>query len=254
MYRRRQSCPSLLPLRPPSKDNTCDKNGDIDSLDLTRPLGDSRFTVPPCPGYKDVTGLTLPKIPKVYGGRSSRENNIKVEIIDLENLKTETNFETRQFSLMESNTRMKGEQATIAESVNLLRIKDDNRGRDFDEDYFKKDKPMMTTYGTKGSLNNNLRDPLTSFQNAPVDLKYQTNKCNPRVQTPTPPCRDRAKISLPSTRNCDKGSEPVHEVPSITVFPDEADTRTNKVTQHTLSLDPRFLMPTEVSQIILRLK
>lgn len=254
MYRRRQSCPSLLPLRPPSKDNISNKNGDIDTLDLTRPLGDSRYTVPPCPGYKDATGLTLPKIPKVYGGRLPREDNNKVEIIDLENLKTETEFETRKVALMESSTRMKGEQPAITEGVNLLRIKDDNRGRRFDEDSFKKDKPLMTTFGTRGSLNNNQRDPLTSFQNTPMDLTYQTNKCNPRIQTPTAPCRDRTKTLLPSTRNCDKRSESVHEVPSITVCPDGADTRASKVTQQTLSLDPRFLMPTEVSQIILRLK
>ena len=144
----------------------------------------------------------------------------------------------RKDSQMESITSNDGQQSdcqvSIANAVNQLSFNNDN-----DEGTLKKNTPLIRRF-----VNNNHMDSSAVIQKSPVYT---------RVQTPTPSCREKGNFVLPSLMNSEIRNHNVQEVPSITVCQD-GESRASKPTQQNLSLDPRFLMPTEVSQCILRSK
>ena len=229
-----QNQPSLLVYRSSSRDDICETNGNIESLDLENLHVHSRH-FPPCPEFSDTTTLTLPNVPKGSGQRLVTPNNNTLKIIDLDKAKNETKFVRRKGIQMESITSNEDEQVSIANAVNQLSFNDDD-----DEGTLKKNTPLIKRFGTV--VNNNHMDPFSNDETVGV-----------RVQTPTSPCREKGHFVLPSLINSEMRHHTVQEVPSITVCQD-GESRGSKVTQQDLSLDPRFLMPTEVSQSILRPK
>ena len=92
-------------------------------------------------------------------------------------------------------------------------------------------------------VNNNNRDPFLVHKNGKTDVRFHQN--NFLVDTQASSCFDEEKVTLPSLTVSDMRSNAALEVPRITVFKGE-ETRASESTQQELSLDPRFLMPTEV--------
>lgn len=233
-----QNQPSLLVYRSSSRDGICDTNGNTESSDLANIHVHSRH-FPPCPEFSDTTTLTLPNVPKESGQRLVTANNNTLKIIDLDKARNETKFVRRKGIQMESITSNDGEQSDcqvfIANAVNQLSFNNDD-----DQGTLKKNTPLMKRFGK--IVNNNHMDPFTNEETAGV-----------RVQTPTLSCREKGHFVLPSLTNSEMRHQTVQEVPSITVCQD-GESRASKATQQDLSLDPRFLMPTEVSQCILRPK
>lgn len=239
-----QSQPSLLIYHQHSTDYTVHKkNRNIESLDLESP--NSRY-FPPCSVFNST--LTLPNIPSPSGQRLSRQNDHKLEIIDLEKLRVgSVGTKDRQMESIACNDDEQSDcQVSITASVNQLSFdNDNNEGSIADDTDFNKNLLLITRFGTTtGSEHNNNTEPLTVIQNAPIDLRYETNHAHLR----TAMSRDKVKFSLPSLSR-DMRRHTVHEVPRITVCQQDGESRASKAAvQQDLSLDPRFLMPTEVSQ------
>jgi len=222
------------------KDYIHDKTRNIESLDLEE--AHSRYSLP-SPASNNVTNLTFPKIPRVSGQKLLRRNSSTLEIIDLEKLRTEQ---------MESITPDDNEQSdchvSITKSVHQLPFNNDDDEGVIDDDFLTKNTLSNGTLGTTSSVHNNHSGPLILLQNVPNDLSYETNNAYARATTLSN--RGRAKLSLPSLMDYGMHCHTVHEVPSITICQDE-EARTSKATRQDVPLDPRFLMPTEVSRLIL---
>ena len=166
-----------------------------------------------------------------------------MEIIDLEKPRTEQ---------MESVTPGDNEQSdchvSITKSVHQLPFNYDDDEGVIDDDSLIKNTLSNGRLGATSSVHNNHSGPLTLLHNVPNDLRYKTN--NAHVRATTLSNRGRAKFSLPSLMDYGMHCHTVHEVPSITICQD-GEARTSKATRQNVPLDPRFLMPTEVSRFLL---
>lgn len=250
---RTHSVPPFLVYNRRSTDDIHDNNKHIEWLDLES--SHARYFPPQHPPAKDKnTILTLPKIPRLAAQRLQRATENKLEVINLE-YSIGTEF-MRKDTRMESIHDPKDDdtfdcQVSITEGVNQLSFNNNNNNNDdegFSDDEFPKRALLMKRRGSTGSVNSS-KDQLTIIPrpNTPKELRYETTSNNVRGDTLAN--RDKGKFSLPPMMNTDGRRHTFHEVPSITVCPD-GETRARKdAEQDSAFFDPRFLMPTEVSQI-----
>ena len=180
--------------------------------------------------------MTLPKISELSVTRlPSGFQNIQVGV----------EFEKHgKDSRMESTTPTLDEEFDCRLSLTESVSNDDKERRIIPEISFKKDRRFLKRVGKP--LNNNDFDPFVAYKSGSTDFRYQQDNC--LVDTQAPSCCEKEKLALPTLRSCDTSSSVTREVPSITVCEDE-ESSVSKAKQQELSLDPRFLMPTEVGLI-----
>lgn len=231
--RKGQNRPPLHNFQPPPRD-IFNNSRNIQYLNLETPYIPSS-----APGIcfsqnSTRTALTLPKISELSVTRlPSGFQNIQVGV----------EFEKHgKDSRMESTAPTLDEEFDCRLSVTESVSNDDKERRIIPEISFKKDKRFLKRVGKP--LNNNDFDPFVAYKSGSTDFRYQQDNC--LVDTQAPSCCEKEKLALPTLRSCDTSSSVTREVPSITVCEDE-ESSVSKAKQQELSLDPRFLMPTEAS-------
>ena len=249
---RRKSVPFLITDQRLSTDDIHDSNQhfSIEWLDLE---SSRACYLPPqhFPIEDKNTALILPNIPRQASQRWPRKTENKLEVIDLEHYRIETEFrrkDTRMESTNSTDDDKSDFQVSITEGVNQLSFNHHNNNDDegFPDDEFSKS-ALFFKQRTSTCSEDNSMDQLKIIETAPKDLRHETTSNHVRADTPSN--RDKGKFSLPPLMNTDGRRHTVHEVPSITVCQD-ADTRRSKNAEKDSVFDPRFLMPTEVRTTI----
>ena len=212
-----------------------DKNRNVDYLNLETPYLHSRGR-PLYLSQNKATTLTLPKIEEVCRNRIPNHFHKLAVGAKLE----KAGKDLRMESMTPHGDEEFDFQVSITESVDHLCIHDDKECGILQDNSFKKDRHFMKRIGTP--VNNNKKDPFLVHKNGTTDVRFHQN--NLLVDTQAS-CFDKEKVTLPSLRVSDMRSNAPLEVPRITVCKGE-ETRASEATQQELSLDPRFLMPTEV--------
>ena len=241
---RRKSVPPLSINR---TDDIRDNNHHIEWLDLDS----SRVCYfPPqnCTIKNKSTGLILPEIPRQAAQKCPGATKNRLEVIDLE-YKLETEFMKKDTRMESVNNPMDNKcdcQVSITEDVNRLSFDQHNNNdeEELTDDHFSKSALITKWRGSTGSVNNN-RDQLIT-ETTTHDLRYET--ITNYVRADTQPGREKGKLSLPPLKNNDGRRHTIHEVPSITVCPQDGEIRVGMDVED--SFDPRFLMPTEVSFLV----
>lgn len=209
------------------------KNKNVEYLNLETPYLHSRGR-PLYLSQSKATTLTLPKIEEVI------PNHLHKLAVGAKLEKTGKNLPMdSMIPLVEEEFDC---QVSLTENVDHLCIHDEKRCGILQDNSFKKDRHFMKRTGTP--VNNNNRDPFLVHKNGKTDVRFHQN--NFLVDTQASSCFDEEKVTLPSLTVSDMRSNAALEVPRITVFKGE-ETRASESTQQELSLDPRFLMPTEAS-------
>lgn len=243
---RRNSVPFSIK-QPLSIDDNHDNNQQVEWLDLESSR--SFYFLPRhTPTNDKNTTLILPKIPRQASQKCPRTTENRLDVIDLEYCRIETEFmrkDTRMETIKSTDDDKSDCQVSIIEGVNQLSLNHHNNN---DDKRFPDDKSafFLKLRGSTGSGDNSM-DQLTIIETTPKDLRHGTTSNNNRADTPSN--RDKGMFSLPVLMNTDGRRHTVHDVPSITVC-QEGETRVSKDVESDSDFDPRFLMPTEVRTII----
>ncbi|KAL9950398.1 hypothetical protein ACROYT_G042886 [Oculina patagonica] len=213
---RRNSVPFSIK-QPLSIDDNHDNNQQVEWLDLESSR--SFYFLPRhTPTNDKNTTLILPKIPRQASQKCPRTTENRLDVIDLEYCRIETEFmrkDTRMETIKSTDDDKSDCQVSIIEGVNQLSLNHHNNN---DDKRFPDDKSafFLKLRGSTGSGDNSM-DQLTIIETTPKDLRHGTTSAILFMTCPALPCVRRG------------------------------ETRVSKDVESDLDFDPRFLMPTESS-------